>query len=214
MSPVIIKKNVRLVASAERLWTLMSDTPRLNAFIGAGALDVEATDGRDGARFVLKTKVSGFPLEYRELPFEWVENRTFSFRRLMIGGLVGELRVRYDFAPRDDGGTTLGIELSAEPRSVLLWPLVKIVVARNARGIVRYARAVDTHLGTVHVSVFPPPTIDRAALENARVAQLNVLDQASKELVQLLADTAGVLTPAQRKALAEKLAAHLGAAQG
>jgi Spy/CpxP family protein refolding chaperone len=57
-------------------------------------------------------------------------------------------------------------------------------------------------------------TIDRAALENARVAQLNVLDQASKELVQLLADTAGVLTPAQRKALAEKLAAHLGASQG
>ena len=52
--------------------------------------------------------------------------------------------------------------------------------------------------------------IDRAALENARAAQLNVLDQASKEIVQLLADTAGVLTPAQRKALAEKLAAHLG----
>lgn len=57
-------------------------------------------------------------------------------------------------------------------------------------------------------------TIDRAALDNARVAQLNVLDQASKELVQLLADTAGVLTPAQRKVLAERLAAHLGASQG
>jgi Spy/CpxP family protein refolding chaperone len=57
-------------------------------------------------------------------------------------------------------------------------------------------------------------TIDRAALENARVAQLSVLDQASKELVQLLADTVGVLTPAQRKTLAEKLAAHLGASQG
>jgi protein CpxP len=57
-------------------------------------------------------------------------------------------------------------------------------------------------------------TIDRVALENARVAQLNVVDQASKEIVQLLADTAGVLTPAQRKALADKLAAHLGASQG
>jgi Spy/CpxP family protein refolding chaperone len=57
-------------------------------------------------------------------------------------------------------------------------------------------------------------TIDRAALENARAAQVNVLDQASKEIVQLLADTAGVLTPAQRKALAEKLAAHMGVSQG
>ena len=64
------------------------------------------------------------------------------------------------------------------------------------------------------LSLLTADSIDRAALENARVAQLNVLDQASKELVQLLADTAGVLTPAQRKALAEKLAAHLGATQG
>jgi len=56
--------------------------------------------------------------------------------------------------------------------------------------------------------------IDRAALETARAAQLSVVDQASKEIVQLLADTAGVLTPAQRKALAEKLAAHLGTTQG
>jgi len=55
--------------------------------------------------------------------------------------------------------------------------------------------------------------IDRSALESARVAQLNMADQASKELVQLLADTANVLTPTQRKALAEKLAAHL-AGQG
>lgn len=56
--------------------------------------------------------------------------------------------------------------------------------------------------------------IDRAALENARVAQLNVVDQASKEIVQLLADTAGVLTPEQRKAVADKVAAHLGLNQG
>lgn len=55
--------------------------------------------------------------------------------------------------------------------------------------------------------------IDRAALENARVAQLSVVDQASKEIVQLLADTASVLTPEQRKALADKLAAHLGIGQ-
>ena len=57
-------------------------------------------------------------------------------------------------------------------------------------------------------------TVDRAALENARVAQLNVIDQASKELVQLLADSADVLTPAQRKAVAAKLAAHFGPGQG
>ncbi|MGA2706774.1 MAG: Spy/CpxP family protein refolding chaperone [Steroidobacteraceae bacterium] len=45
-------------------------------------------------------------------------------------------------------------------------------------------------------------TIDRAALESARVAHLQIADQASKRLTQLLADVGDVLTPAQRAALA------------
>ena len=56
--------------------------------------------------------------------------------------------------------------------------------------------------------------IDRTALENSRVAQVAIVDKASRELVQLIADTADALTPAQRKALADKLAAHLAPAQG
>jgi protein CpxP len=57
-------------------------------------------------------------------------------------------------------------------------------------------------------------SIDRVALENSRAAQLAIADQASRQIVQLIADTADVLTPAQRKALADKLAAHLGLSQG
>jgi Spy/CpxP family protein refolding chaperone len=47
--------------------------------------------------------------------------------------------------------------------------------------------------------------IDRAALEAARVAHLQLADQASKRLVQLIADVGDVLTPAQRNALATHL---------
>ena len=50
------------------------------------------------------------------------------------------------------------------------------------------------------------PTIDRAALEAAREAHLQLADQASKRIVQLLGDVGDVLTPAQRNALAT----HLG----
>jgi Spy/CpxP family protein refolding chaperone len=49
------------------------------------------------------------------------------------------------------------------------------------------------------------PTVDRAALEAARVEHLQLGDEASKRIVQLLADVGDVLTPAQRKALAEHL---------
>jgi periplasmic protein CpxP/Spy len=45
-------------------------------------------------------------------------------------------------------------------------------------------------------------TVDRSALEAARVAHLQLADQASKRLTQLLGDVDEVLTPAQRTALA------------
>jgi Spy/CpxP family protein refolding chaperone len=49
------------------------------------------------------------------------------------------------------------------------------------------------------------PTVDRAALEAAREAHLQLADQASKRIVQLLGDVGDVLTPAQRNALATHL---------
>ncbi|HEY2676213.1 MAG TPA: periplasmic heavy metal sensor [Steroidobacteraceae bacterium] len=48
-------------------------------------------------------------------------------------------------------------------------------------------------------------TVDRTALEAARVAHLQLADQASKRLTQLLADVDEVLTPAQRTAVAARL---------
>lgn len=54
------------------------------------------------------------------------------------------------------------------------------------------------------------PAIDRAALEAARVADMQLADQASKRLVQLMADVGDVLTAEQRG----KLAAHLAHMRG
>jgi len=48
------------------------------------------------------------------------------------------------------------------------------------------------------------PTIDRAAIERLRAEQIQAADAASKRLTQALADTAEVLTPAQRQKLAER----------
>jgi protein CpxP len=47
--------------------------------------------------------------------------------------------------------------------------------------------------------------VDRPALEAARLTHLQLADQASKRLVQLIADVGDVLTPAQRDALAAHL---------
>jgi Spy/CpxP family protein refolding chaperone len=53
-------------------------------------------------------------------------------------------------------------------------------------------------------------TLDRASLETARQAHLQLADQASKRITQLIGDVGEILTPAQRQALA----AHLQKMQG
>jgi Spy/CpxP family protein refolding chaperone len=53
------------------------------------------------------------------------------------------------------------------------------------------------------------PTIDRAALEQLRAAEIAQIDQASRKMVKAMADAAEVLTPEQRaKAAAMIQAAH------
>jgi Spy/CpxP family protein refolding chaperone len=64
-------------------------------------------------------------------------------------------------------------------------------------------------LGSIHRDLhrlLDAPTIDRAALERVRAAHVAEVDQASRIIVQGLADAAEVLTPEQRA----KVAAALG----
>jgi periplasmic protein CpxP/Spy len=56
------------------------------------------------------------------------------------------------------------------------------------------------------VELLSRDSIDRAALETLRADQLALAEQASRRFIQALADVADVLTPEQRKQLAE----HLG----
>jgi Spy/CpxP family protein refolding chaperone len=55
------------------------------------------------------------------------------------------------------------------------------------------------------VALLSQPSIDRAALEALRANQLQQAEQASRRFTQALADVADVLTPEQRKQLAERM---------
>jgi periplasmic protein CpxP/Spy len=60
------------------------------------------------------------------------------------------------------------------------------------------------------VALLSQPAIDRGALETLRANQLQLAEQASRRLTQALADVADVLTPEQRKQLAERAARWQG----
>lgn len=60
------------------------------------------------------------------------------------------------------------------------------------------------------VELLTQPSVDRGALETLRAEQLGVMEQASRRLTGALADVADILTPEQRRALAERLARRHG----
>jgi Spy/CpxP family protein refolding chaperone len=53
-------------------------------------------------------------------------------------------------------------------------------------------------------------SIDRAAIETLRAEQLQLAEQASRRFTQALADIADVLTPAQRRQIAQRFEHHRG----
>jgi Spy/CpxP family protein refolding chaperone len=55
------------------------------------------------------------------------------------------------------------------------------------------------------LQILTQPTVDRAALEAVRTAQMQRMDQASRRMSQAAADAAEVLTPEQRTKFAEHL---------
>ena len=69
-----------------------------------------------------------------------------------------------------------------------------------------HERLASTH-GEIH-RLLAAPTVDRAALEQLRAARIADLDQASKVLVQAMADAADVLNAGQREKLGTMMAQH------
>jgi periplasmic protein CpxP/Spy len=55
------------------------------------------------------------------------------------------------------------------------------------------------------IELLAAPTIDRGALEQLRIQQMQVADSMSRRMLAQMSDAAEVLTPAQRVQLAEKM---------
>jgi Spy/CpxP family protein refolding chaperone len=93
------------------------------------------------------------------------------------------------------------VEIDAtDAQKAQITPLVKQAVSDL---LPLHAQLQAAHTQAVQGLMQSP--VDRNALEAARVAHLQLADQASKRFVQLIADVGDVLTPAQRDAFAAHL---------
>ena len=93
------------------------------------------------------------------------------------------------------------VEIDAtDAQKQLLAPIVK-----NAARDLLPLRARFHDARRQAVELLSRDSVDRAALETLRDAQLQLADQASRRFTQALADIADVLTPEQRRQLAERI---------
>jgi periplasmic protein CpxP/Spy len=108
----------------------------------------------------------------------------------------------------DDGGRRIERRIDRLVRGVGATPPQKerlMAIASAALADLRPLREQQRAARLRGMQLLAAPAIDRAALEQARVAQMQAAEARSRRMVQALADAAEVLTPEQRARAAERL---------
>lgn len=95
---------------------------------------------------------------------------------------------------------------NVEPSAAQKSKLSAIIQQANADLMPLQGKLRDSHAKIF--SLLTQPTIDRSAVEAANTAQLDATIQMSKRSAQFVIDVAEVLTPEQRKAIAEHMSHH------
>ena len=132
------------------------------------------------------------------------------FKAFAQGGGCGWHRCGYAAGPLDPAAVDqhldralkhLYVEIDAtDEQKQRLEPLVKQAV-KDLLPLREKAHAARKQA----VALLTGDSIDRGAIETLRAEQLQLAEQASKRFAQALADVAEVLTPAQRKQIAERM---------
>lgn len=154
-----------------------------------------------------------------------IKRRSF-FKGALAGGLIGAAlavgvtvqahnggfhRMHMTGANGDPAAMAERIEFGAE------FMLAKVGATDDQKAEVRtILRSAVTELAPLHQqhvanreairATLAAPTVDKAAVDSLRVSELKLADQASLRIQQAVLAAADVLTPEQRKALAERIA--------
>lgn len=145
------------------------------------------------------------------------------FRRITLAGLAGgagalfggrafahghgRLGGDYDINERIEKMVRhLGVEVDATPEQQQKLTAIAKSAAKDLAPL--RGQAMETRKQAIEL--LSAPNVDRAAIEKLRVSKLQRADAASRRITQAFADAAEVLTPEQRKKLAE----HAGRMRG
>lgn len=197
MSPVVVTATTTLASSPREIWPLVTDTDRTNRLVLGEAVDYRPVEEGKGtsARFVGRTRVAGFVLEYDEAPFEWVEHERFGVLRSMRGGPLRSYKYDVRLAPlrgddHEASGTRLEVTLELAPRHWLLAPVAQVQGRRVVDGMIALARQLDAHVrekaGSPYEQPIAPVNEGRLARAAAELRRRGLDPRALDKVLDLL----------------------------
>ncbi|MEO8558680.1 MAG: adenylate/guanylate cyclase domain-containing protein, partial [Rhodospirillales bacterium] len=175
----------------EKLWAVLSDTARFNEAAKGPSYTLDEIAQPDGSvRRFGHSRFGGMNLAWEEMPYQWVENHSFSQERLFSKGPFRRFGPELKLEPEGEG-SLVTYSLEAQPANLLGRLLGGAVVRRTGATIERMAREAIDFLKGQRETVFdytPPelPTGARRRLE----AMVGELEQGpyGHGLAQKLAD--------------------------
>jgi adenylate cyclase len=194
MTAIVSEITLACRSDVRAMWEALADTERTNRILGLRRIALSPLSGAGAARYLVQTTLGGLPVEYEERPFEWIYLKSFKILRRMRSGPLTSLTVAFAFAPRKEGGVTVNLRVSAEPRSRLLSPLVRIVQSMTMRGFEDMITRTDATLSSGGGRVVPA---QRSAVRGAAFARAS---QALRE------------AEPERRAIVDRLVAHIESA--
>jgi class 3 adenylate cyclase len=132
-----------LRATPQQMWPYISDTNRLNADVGQPAVQAglrEPANANDRQQ-ILRFAVLGVPVEWEELPFEWVYPQRYGVLRRYARGPMKSMRVLIELEPRRAGGTHMRYHVWVDPNGIqgriAVLVYIGIMIARRVAEVVQ-----------------------------------------------------------------------------
>ena len=152
----------------ERIWPVMSDTPRFNEALGTPKFQMEEIPQPDGTVLRLaRANVGRVKLEWEERPYQWVDGRRWSQWRIFRVGPFRGLGASLMVDP-DGEGSRVTYVLEAEPANLFgRFLLLAGFMRRAGRNIDRLSRSAAAFAAGARQQMYdhPPPAMPDSAEE-------------------------------------------------
>jgi class 3 adenylate cyclase len=180
-----------LKSQPDKLWPLVADTNRFNRDIGIPTVEADGTQRLRNARRRLRFSLMGLPLEWEELPFEWVRPLRFGVARSYSKGPIAELRVAAELSARARGGTHLTYQIWVKPKSLLGYLIIPLQIGLLTASRLRRAFKRYDAMAAGEVPILSEDPVELPAIVASRLESFKekiVLDHGDPGIVEKLVE--------------------------